>query len=86
MRLQILHVTPEADRLRVQLRLTNPGPRPLPAPLSDLTIGPGAGSRQPPAPLPPLTLGAGRTAVLTLDYPGLPAGSSRELQLQLLPL
>lgn len=86
LRLQILRVTPEADRLRVQLRLTNPGPRSRPAPLSDLTIGPVAGRRQPPAPPPPLTLGAGRTAVLTLDYPGPPAGDCRELQLQLLPL
>lgn len=87
LRLQILHVTTEADRLRVQLRLTNPGPRPLPAPLSDLTIG--LGRRQPPAPPPPLTLGAGRTAVVTLDYSEAPAeapaGRSHNLQLQLLP-
>ncbi len=89
LRLQILRVTPEADRLRVQLRLTNPGPRPLPAPLADLTIGPAAGSRQLPALPPPLTVGAGRTAVVTLDYPealaGAPAGRSHDLQLQLLP-
>ena len=86
LRLQILRVTPEADRLRVQLRLTNPGPRPLPAPLADLTIGPTAGSRQPPALPSPLMVGAGRTAVVTLDYPGAPAGRSHALQLQLLPL
>ena len=90
LRLQILHVALEADPLRVQLRLTNPGSRPLPAPLADLTIGPASGSRRPPAPSPSLTVGAGRTAVVTLDYPGalaeVPAGRSHELRLQLLPL
>jgi hypothetical protein len=87
LRLQILRVVAEAARLRVDLRLTNPGPQPIAAPLAALTLtaGPGAGPGQarplPPEPPPPILVGAGRTTALTLAFPALPPGSSPTLHL-----
>lgn len=88
LRLQLLRVHLEPDRVRVQLRLTNPTAQPLTAELAALTLGPaGRGERQPPQPPPaPLLLGAGRIAVVALDYPlAAPTGGPGALALQLQP-
>ena len=90
LRLQLLRVWFEPDRLRVQLRLTNPTAHPLPAALPTLAVGLGRRpDRQVPQPPPaPVTVGAGRTVGVALEYPWPQAKPSaeppRDLVLQLL--
>jgi hypothetical protein len=86
LRLQILRVTFEADRLRVLLRLTNATSRPLPAEISALSVGSGRAGQRPLPPAAPVPIGAGRTLTVTLDYPwplpSQPPPSDLRLQLQ----